>query len=189
MSAQDLERMALSFLADAMGVSMEYLGTPEPDAYVSEQFAFNAIVAALRQQPAPVDLEQVDRTDRELLTEFIRICREHKPVGQWPGERLCAAIERVMEREKPFRFIDEADIAPERGHNGRGGDADRPFSGPRRAAPHQPAPVVDDAMVELIQKWRKLAEQHGVRTFTGNDHALFANELEVALARAHGVQS
>lgn len=51
---------------------------------------------------------------------------------------------------------------------------------------HQPAPVVDDAMRELIQKWRKLAEQHGVRTFTGNDHALFANELEAALARAGG---
>lgn len=95
-----------------------------------------------------VDLEQVDRTDRELLVEFIRICREHKPVGQWPGERLCTAIERMMEREKPFRFIAETDMAPERGHNGRGGDADRPLNGPRRAAPRQPAAVVDEAMVD-----------------------------------------
>ena len=96
---------------------------------------------ALAQQPAGVDLEQVDRTDRELLVEFIRICREHKPVGQWPGERLCSAIERVMQNEKPFRFIAEADMAPERGHNGRGGDADRPFSGPKRAQAQQPAAV------------------------------------------------
>ena len=108
------------------------------------QYKWVGFAAALRQQPAPVDLEQVDRTDRELLTEFIRICREHKPVGQWPGERLCAAIDRVMQNEKPFRFIAEADMAPERGHNGRGGDADRPFSGPRRAAPQQPAPAIID---------------------------------------------
>lgn len=99
------------------------------------------------------DLEQVDRTDRELLVEFIRICREHKPVGQWPGERLCTAIERMMEREKPFRFIAEADMAPERGHNGRGGDVDRPFSGPRRAAPNQPAPVADDARMARALEW------------------------------------
>lgn len=120
--------------------------SPHPDG----EWVLFADVQALRQQSTPIDLEQVDRTDRELLVEFIRICREHKPVGQWPGERLCTAIERMMEREKPFRFIAEADMAPERGHNGRGGDADRPFSGPRRAAPRQPAPVVDD---ELPGMW------------------------------------
>lgn len=34
----------------------------------------------------------------------------------------------------------------------------------------------------LVAKWREQAEVHGVRTFTGNDHALFANELDAALA-------
>lgn len=34
---------------------------------------------------------------------------------------------------------------------------------------------------DLIAKGRKQADEHGVRQFTGNDHALFANELEAAL--------
>lgn len=74
-------------------------------------------------------------TDSEALAEFMRVCREAKPGGQWPGERVCAAIERLMANQKPFRFIAEADMAPERGHNGRGGDADRTLSGPRRVHP------------------------------------------------------
>src|SRR5690606_8253896 len=79
---------------------------------------------------------EFDGTDREVLREFIRICREHKPVGQWPGERVCKAIERAMANEKPFRFIAEADMAPEREPSMK--DADRMLSGPRRAA-QQPA--------------------------------------------------
>ncbi len=144
MSAQDLEQRAREYqqVLDMLGVATH----EEAGAEIGRLHA-----AALRQQPAPVDLEQVGRTDRELLTEFIRICREHKPVGQWPGERLCAAIERVMQNEKPFRFIAEADMAPERGHNGRGGDADRPFSGPRCAAPHQPAKVAADLTPDAMK--------------------------------------
>lgn len=82
----------------------------------------------------PVDVVDFAGTDAEVLREFIRLCREVKPVGLWPGERVCEAIERSMANERPFRFIAEADMAPERGHNGRGGDGDRVFSGPRRDA-------------------------------------------------------
>jgi hypothetical protein len=77
---------------------------------------------------------EFDGTDREVLREFIRICREHKPVGQWPGERVCKAIERAMDNEKPFRFISEEDMAPEREPSMK--DSDRMLSGPRRATGH-----------------------------------------------------
>ena len=46
----DVEARAMELLAASMGVSLEYLGTPEPDAYVSEEVAFNAVCAALRSQ-------------------------------------------------------------------------------------------------------------------------------------------
>src|SRR5690606_29969659 len=87
----------------------------------------------IAQQPAAGAAMEFDGTDREVLREFIRICREHKPVGPWPGERVCKAIERAMDNEKPFRFIAEADMAPERAPSMK--DADRMLSGPRRAAP------------------------------------------------------
>lgn len=87
--------------------------------------------AGAAQQQAAMEFEG---TDREVLREFIRICREHKPVGQWPGERVCKAIERAMDNEKPFRFIAEEDMAPEREPSMK--DADRMLSGPRRAAGH-----------------------------------------------------
>ena len=58
-----------------------------------------------------------------------------------------------MQNEKPFRFIAETDMAPEREHNGRGGDADRPFSGPKRALRQQPAAVVDDARMARALEW------------------------------------
>lgn len=43
------------------------------------------------------------------------------------------------------------------------------------------AKAAPDAVSALVKKWRKQAETHGARTSTGNDHALFANELEAAL--------
>ena len=93
-----------------------------------------ALSEALAQQPAAGAAMEFDGTDREVLREFIRICREHKPVGPWPGERVCKAIERAMDNEKPFRFIAEADMAPERAPSMK--DTDRMLSGPRRAAGH-----------------------------------------------------
>lgn len=90
---------------------------------------------ALAQYPAAGAEMEFDGTDREVLREFIRICREHKPVGPWPGERVCKAIERAMDNEKPFRFIAEEDMAPEREPSMK--EADRMLSGPRRAAQQQ----------------------------------------------------
>lgn len=111
-------------------------------------------LSATPQAPQPV-LD--DGTDAEVLRDFIRLCREQKPVGQWPGERVCLAIERAMANERPFRFIAEADMAPERGHNGRGGDSDRIFSGPTR----QPQQAADDAFkCGHAQKQTQSAPQH-----------------------------
>lgn len=36
-------------------------------------------------------------------------------------------------------------------------------------------------IIQLIDRWRKIGHEHGVHQFTGNDHLLFANELETAL--------
>jgi hypothetical protein len=33
----------------------------------------------------------------------------------------------------------------------------------------------------LAERWERMGEDHGVRTFTGNDHKLFANELRAAI--------
>lgn len=37
--------------------------------------------------------------DLEIVQHFIRLCRTEKPVGQWPGERLCGAIERLLAQQ------------------------------------------------------------------------------------------
>lgn len=69
-----------------------------------------------------------DATASEVVQWFLRTCREMKPVGQWPGERVCTAIERVI--NAPRRFIAEADLAPYREESGRVG-----FRRDRVAAP------------------------------------------------------
>jgi hypothetical protein len=65
-----------------------------------------------------------DATAAEIVAHFIHIGRT-KPVGQWPGERVYTAIERLLNQRRDF--ISEQDRAPERGHNGRGGDAPQPL--------------------------------------------------------------
>lgn len=124
-----------------------------------------ALTAAQQQQGQAVAFEG---TDREVLREFIRMCREDKPVGQWPGERVCAAIERSMANERPFRFIAEADMAPEREPSMK--DTDRALSGPRRnTAPPPSAPVGVDApgsrawMAEVCRAAALSLAAHGVR--------------------------
>ena len=76
-------------------------------------------------------------TDAEIIQKFLSTCREMKPVGQWPGERVCVAIERLVKNQRRPEFISEDDRAPPREYNGRGGDEDRPFSGPKNTR-HQP---------------------------------------------------
>lgn len=126
-----------------MDVSVDPFGPRATlERYIEQQRA-----ASLAAPPAQGEWRPIDGTDAEVLREFIRVCRDEKPVGAWPGERVCAAIERAMKNERPFRFIAEPDMAPKRGHNGRGGDSDRPYSGPRSTSPQPaPAPVqVDDS--------------------------------------------
>ena len=79
-----------------------------------------------------------------------------KPVGHWPGERLYAAIERVL--NTPRQFIAEADKVPYRGHNGRGGDEDptlppftpTPATGSGGGAEHRNASACDDLATKEV---------------------------------------
>lgn len=64
-----------------------------------------------------------DETNQEVLAEFIRVCREVKPVGQWPGERVCRAIENLM--SGPRDFISPDDRSPLRFGVGRGNEGGR----------------------------------------------------------------
>lgn len=132
--------------------------------------AVRAIAAALRQQPAPVDLEQ--------FREAVECWRD----AALPANSVDA--ERVAEADRLLSIIDSA------------GSAVRPFNATKPAEcakecppqqvcdycqiasnAHQPAPVVDDAMV-VIDGRRYSAET--VRT------ALLG--LAADLARALGVQ-
>lgn len=95
-------------------------------------------------------------TDSEVIAEFLRVCREMKPVGQWPGEHVCAAIERLTQ-PGPRGFISEADRAPVRGHNGRGGDSNQAYSGPRACAAPSSEGKRDDRMTrEQREAWDQL---------------------------------
>lgn len=91
-----------------------------------------------------------DATNLEVIEWFLRACREMKPVGQWPGERVCTAIERTI--NAPRRFIAEADMPPERGHNGRGGDGPQSLPPFRRAAAPTP-PSGEDARDAERYRW------------------------------------
>lgn len=64
-----------------------------------------------------------DETNQEVLVEFIRVCREVKPIGQWPGERVCRAIENLM--NGPRDFISPDDRSPLRFGVGRGNEGGR----------------------------------------------------------------
>lgn len=41
--------------------------------------------------------------------------------------------------------------------------------------------LLREEIERLADRWTTIGEQHGVRTFTGNDHKLFANELRTLL--------
>lgn len=64
-----------------------------------------------------------DETNQEVLTEFIRVCRDVRPVGQWPGERVCRAIEALM--NGPRDFISPDKRSPLRFGVGRGNEGGR----------------------------------------------------------------
>ena len=90
--------------------------------------AYDELVSRLATPQAPAAAPAVDdipgdSTNLEVVQHFIRVCREMKPVGQWPGERVCRAIELLL--TTPRDFIAPEDRSPRRGHNGRGGDADQ----------------------------------------------------------------
>jgi hypothetical protein len=144
--------------------------------------AADALEAARRTQPAQaVDVGEVslDGTDAEVLCEFTRLCRETKPVGRWPGERVCTAIDRLMANQKPFRFIAEADRSLERDHNGRGGDCDPVFSGPRHATR-----AIGNAQAE---GWRPIetAPKDGTRVWATDGDLYFAMHFDERYSWMH----
>ena len=130
------------------------------DPVALQQFALDAQAALIAAAPAPQPVQgeavfdPYGDTDVEVIRSFLSLCREAKPVGRWPGERVCLAIERLL--DPPRRdFISDADKAPRREHNGRGGDADQMTSGPLYTQP--PAPAVGDDVEQLREQaeaWR-----------------------------------
>lgn len=116
--------------------------------------ADNAIGSGVTVRKPAEDGLPEDATSYEVVTEFIRIGREMRPVGQWPGERVYSSIESVM--STPRNFICPICHSPERQHNGRGGDAKQPLPPYRKsktddaiayAQQRSAAVVVDEAMV------------------------------------------
>lgn len=74
-----------------------------------------------------------DATNLEVIQHFIHVGRTMQPIGHWPGERLYAAIERHL--NAPHRFIAAEQMSERRGHNGRGGDEDKPLRPVARELP------------------------------------------------------
>jgi len=46
-----------------------------------------------------------DATDLEMIERFLDIARNMRPVGQWPGERLCSAIERLRDLQGAATYL------------------------------------------------------------------------------------
>lgn len=112
--------------------------------------ALTAAIAALSRPAADseavVDAGEAcpeDATNREIVEWFLRACREAKPVGQWPNEVVCKAIEQCINGPRDFIAPEAvAELrAPVRGEGGPGWG--RTIRQLQSAAPT--APAVDEA--------------------------------------------
>lgn len=122
------------------GIDTSALGVPQEMAE-GMRAALEAALAGSQGEVVGDECPE-DATNLEVIEHFIRVGRTMKPVGHWPGERLYAAIERVL--NTPHRFIAEADKVPHRSHNGRGGDADQALPPFKTTTPDPVAPDGDD---------------------------------------------
>lgn len=206
MNAQDLEQRALEFLAaeyerDGRPSDADFTrgGLPVCDADIR---ALRAIAAALRQQPAPVDLEQFREIAEglRLADQFFDGDDNH---WQWddgeafPASKVRAAYNRLLSiidsagkvevlARGWFHRLPDGDYDIHDAASGAGKDCDGciPCLIVAQDAAHQPAPVVDTAMRKLIAEgWNMVA------TARHTGEPIDAERLAAALARAQGVQS
>lgn len=131
MSAQDLEQRARELLAaeyEAAGESWAIWGilnSPHEHLINSLRLAIRAIVAALRHQPAPVDLEQF----RAVICSWREYAlTKSNTYVTYTGRTVMK--KRVDEADRLLSIIDNAGKVA-----------------------HQPAPVVDDARMARALEW------------------------------------
>lgn len=152
MSAQDLEQRARELLPELPPMAMTIAGNA-PDAghwYRAEQmrdYATSAIVAAIRQQPEAVRYPSYDAL--LLIVQSVSGALERAGLTDCddPGEAIDVIRERLERR------ISELETAP-----------------------HQPAPVVDDARMARALEWVRTAARGNV----GEGDALRAALIESA---------
>ena len=193
MSAQDLKQRARELLAAESSGRREADTMLGPD--VASEAALRAIVAALRQQPAPVDLEQF-RLAVEALKVVGNALKQPDLIAEY--DRLLSIIDNAGNACGLYRCVECDD------HYRVGTPCDC------RSQP-KPAPVVDDArMVRALWWLRDVSkifpvERHehlpaieeaiaaydpncGARTVRVVDDAM-GSLARATLARAQGVQS
>lgn len=163
MSAQDLEQRTLELLPELPPMAMTITGD-DPDAghwYRADQmrgYAIRAIAAALRQQPAPTDLEQFREAvecwhDAALPANDVEAERKAK------AKRLLSIIDNagkmeVLARGWFHRLPDgDYDIHDEASGAGKDCDGCTPCLIVSQDHAHQPAPVVDDARMAHALEW------------------------------------
>lgn len=174
MNAQDLEERAIEFLAaeydDSDPDYAEFLRSYSQPPFADDERAIRAIVAALRQQPAPVDLEQ--------FREAVECWKHHRsgyddPEAISEADHLLSIIDNAGEVECPH------DAWEETGGARRCADCHKYLGG----APHQPAPVVDDAQELPPLPDATLITTLGRLAYTATQMQKYAR---AALARAQG---
>lgn len=220
MSAQDLEQRARELLAaeyerDGRPSDADFvnLGLPVCDADIR---ALRAIVAALRQQPAPVDLEQF----REAVEQWKMLAQVGETVEAMPvafRKKPEEYTARIAEADRLLSIIDSAPVEFRNYGNSEAefiadhADSCTACGGSGHKADQQPAPVVDDAMRELIDAADKAKRAYWLARNSAAGLTNYCEEsansrrcereldeaeriyrdsgFEAAIARAQGVQS
>lgn len=176
MSAQELEQRARELLPELPPMAMTVAGD-DPDAghwYRAEQmrdYAASAVAAALRQQPAPVDLEQFREAvacwhDAALPANSVDAERKAE------AKRLLSIIDNAgkVEACKVVVTRDDDHEIVKVEHNGE------VVAQTVHAGGKQPAPVVDDARMARALEWVRTAARGNV----GEGDALRAALIESA---------
>lgn len=180
MSAQDLEQRARELLGQPYHEEISGLVKGAPlfegqEEWVPFDEALHAIAAALRQQPAPVDLEQ--------FREAVECWGSHRRSGRGDprvaaeAKRLLAIIDnagRMGQQSAPF--VDVERVAQLVAHRACCGTEHDPANGKLHGycvvcgvewpceyagIPPKPSPVVDDAMVKRVWELYWRAEKSG----------------------------
>lgn len=212
MSAQDLEQRARELLAKwryAEPANGSMASQNRRDAF---RRCANELESVLRQQPAAVDLEQF----REAVEQWKMLAQVGETVEAMPvvfRKKPEEYTARIAEADRLLSIINAGEVEcphdawEETGGARRCADCHKYLGG----APHQPAPVVDDAMRELIDAADKAKRAYWLARNSAAGLTNYCEEsansrrcereldeaeriyrdsgFEAALARAQGVQS